>query len=260
MKPFKLNEYGTTRVAAVISAKNEEKTIREAVKGAASFVHEVVVMDGHSSDETAAIAKRAGAIVYTDPCKGKGSAIRQSLELVDATVVVFMDADGSHDAADIPKLALPVVRNETDLCIGSRFAGGSDELSADVSQLIRTIGNISMNISINKRWDVSLTDTLNGFRAIHRQAVLSVELKENRHTIEQEMVMKMLRYGYRVTNIPTHEYTRRFGQSHINIWKEWPKFVWCVIVNLMHKNPPKQFSGKVSRQTAQGVSLEARDL
>ncbi len=239
MKPFKLIEYGDTRVAVVILAKNEEKTIREAVDGAASLAHEVVVMDGHSNDETAAIAKRAGAIVYTDPCKGKGSAIRQSLKLVDATVVVFMDADGSHDPADIPKLALPVVRNETDLCIGSRFAGGSDELSAEVSQLIRTIGNISMNIAINKRWDTSLTDTLNGFRAINRQAALSVELKENRHTIEQEMVMKMLRYGYRVTNVPTHEYTRRFGQSHINIWKEWPKFVWCVIVNLLHKNSPK---------------------
>ena len=68
---------------------------------------------------------------------------------------------------------LPVVRGETDLCVGSRFAGGSDELSVGFGQLIRSNGNILMNIAINKRWNISLTDTLNGFRAIRRQAALS---------------------------------------------------------------------------------------
>jgi len=245
MKSFDLTEYGDKRVVAVILAKNEEKTIGEAVEGAAGFVHEVVVMDGHSSDESVAIARSAGATVYTDSSQGKGAAIRQSMGLISADVVVFMDADGSHDPADIPKLALPVVRDETDLCVGSRFAGGSDELSTSVGQLIRTIGNISMNIAINKRWHTVLTDTLNGFRAVHRQAALSVKLKENYHTIEQEMVMKMLRHGYRVMNVPAHEYARKFGMSHINIWKEWPKFVWCVIINLIPKNSPKQFAGDI---------------
>ena len=98
----------------------------------------------------------------------------------------------------------------------------------------------------------NLSDTLNGFRAVHRQAAMSVGLREDTHTIEQEMVMKMLRHGYRVMNIPTHEYPRKFGKSHINIWKEWPKFAWCVVVNLLHKYPPKNFVGKVSRQKMQG--------
>lgn len=144
-----------------------------------------------------------------------------------------MDADGSHDPADIPKLVLPVVQDEADLCVGSRFTGGSEELSVNFSQLIRTIGNILMNIAINKRWGTNLTDTLNGFRAVRRQAVLKAGLKENKHTIEQEMVMKLLRYGYQVSNKPTHEYRRKFGESHINIWREWPIFVWCVIINLL---------------------------
>ncbi len=236
MQAFDLSAYGDNRVATVILAKNEERTIGEAVAGAALYCHDVVVMDGRSSDRTVAIAEAAGATVYSDPGKGKGSAIRESLKLVEADVLVFMDADGSHDPADIPKLALPVLHREVELCVGSRFAGGSDELSVSLPQLIRTVGNISMNIAINWRWKTSLTDTLNGYRAVSRPAALSIGLNENVHTIEQEMVMKMLRHGFRVRNVPTHEYARKYGVSHINIWTEWPKFVWCVLVNVLRRN------------------------
>jgi dolichol-phosphate mannosyltransferase len=198
-------------------------------------------MDGHSSDGTARIASDAGAAVYTDPGHGKGAAIRDSLNRTSAEVIVFMDADGSHDPADIPRLATVVLSGDADLCVGCRFTGGSDEVSLSVGQLIRTIGNISMNIAINNRWNVKLTDTLNGFRAVRPEAAVQVGLTEDRHTIEQEMVMKFLRHGYRVTNIACHEYSRKFGTSHIHIWREWPLFVWCVLKNVVARDlPPKR--------------------
>jgi len=50
------------------------------------------------------------------------------------------------------------------------------------------------------------------------------------------MVMKFLRYGHLVANAPAHEYKRRFGESHIRIWREWPKFVWCVIENTLARD------------------------
>jgi len=61
------------------------------------------------------------------------------------------------------------------------------------------------------------------------------------------MVMKMLRHGYRVMNVPTHEYERKYGRSHINIWKEWPMFVWCVITNIARKDSSKNFAGAIPR-------------
>ena len=231
-----MEAYGGLRVAAVISARDEDRTIADVVTEAARFVHDVHVMDGRSSDRTAAEAARAGATVHRDPGKGKGSAIRMSLDVVTADVIVFLDADGSHDPRDIPSLVTPICRGEADLAVGSRFAGGSDELSVSVGQLVRTIGNVSMNIAINTRWGVRLTDTLNGFRAVRREAARRVGLVENSHTIEQEMVMKMLRRRYRVVNVPTHEHARRFGGSHIRIWREWPAFVWCVLVNLFRRD------------------------
>lgn len=232
-----LHSYGDQRVAVVILARNEEMTIADAVRGAVPFAHEVIVMDGRSTDATREEAERCGATVYADPGMGKGSAIRMAIQTLQHDILVFMDADGSHDPEDIPRLVMPVVRGETDLCVGSRFAGGSEELSVSIGQLIRTIGNIMMNIAINKRWNVALSDTLNGYRAARRGAAARVGLRENKHTIEQEMVMKMLRYGWRVINVPTHEYARKYGVSHINIWREWQMFAWCVFVNIVYPGP-----------------------
>ncbi len=225
-------------IATVVLAKNEEHTIEDAVRGAAAHSRRVIVMDGRSTDSTVERARRCGAEVHVDPGRGKGAAIRASLDLVTEPVVVFMDADGSHDPDDIPRLAAPVLADEAELCVGSRFTGGSEELSITVGQLVRTIGNISMNIAINRRWGVELTDTLNGFRAARREALQAVGLREDIHTIEQEMVMKMLLAGYRVVNIPTHESRRRYGTSHIRIWREWPWFVACVLTHIVRRSRP----------------------
>ena len=124
MTSFNRDAYGTSEVWSVILARNEAPTIRAAVMGALPYAHRVLVMDGRSSDGTAEVARDAGAVVYTDEGRGKGAAIRQSITLASCDVLVFMDADGSHDPADIPRLALPVTEGNVDLCIGSRFAGG----------------------------------------------------------------------------------------------------------------------------------------
>lgn len=220
------------KVSAVIFARNEEKSLPDVIEAAKPHVDEVLVMDGRSTDGTAAVAQEKGARVFQDDGQGKGSALRQSLGLVSGDVCIFLDADGSHDPNDIPRLLKPLSEGMGDLSVGSRFSGGSDELSHSLPQLVRTIGNILMNIMINRRWGVDLTDTLNGFRAIKTRVARAVGLQENIHTIEQEMIMKCLSQGYRVLNVPTHEYSRRYGESHINIWKQWPKFVWCVVKNI----------------------------
>ena len=245
-----MNEIPPDSVVTVILAKDEELSIAEAVSGARRHCGRVVVMDGHSADHTVERARAEGAEVHADPGKGKGAAIRASLSLVQEPVVVFMDADGSHDPADIPRLADPIVEGAVDLCVGSRFTGGSEELSITIGQLIRTVGNISMNIAINKRWRVELTDTLNGFRAVRREAALEVGLREDIHTIEQEMVMKMLLAGHRVMNIPTHEYSRQHGESHIKIWLQWPRFVWCVVKHLVAVNPPSSERSRTSTDSS----------
>jgi len=236
------------RITVVILARNEERTIGRIVREVAPYAGEVLVMDGNSSDRTEAEAQAAGAVVRKDPGKGKGSAVRASFALARGEIVVLMDADGSHDPRDIPRLAAPIEADQADLVVGSRFAGGSDELALNVPQLIRTIGNISMNIAINKRFGVALTDTLNGFKAVRKSMAVQLPLKENRHTIEQELAIQALRHGYRVINVATHEYAREFGGSTIHIWSEWPIFVWCLFTNLIQ--PRVRVSEKPPRGAA----------
>ncbi len=206
-------------VSLVIPARNEERTIAEIIDKAKPLVGEILVVDGHSKDRTQEIARQHGARVILDNQKGKGEAFRCALKEIKGEIVIFMDADGSHDPNDIPRLVAPIVRGEADLVIGSRGRGGSDELHGDLPKFFRMIASDIINLGINYRFGVKLPDSQNGFRAVKTAAIKSLNLKENTTTIEQEMTIKALRHGYKITDVPSHEYSRKYGKSSINLWK-----------------------------------------
>jgi glycosyltransferase involved in cell wall biosynthesis len=216
-------------VSLVIPARNEERCIAEVVEKSLPFVDEIVVVDGHSIDRTVEIAESYGVRVVKDNKRGKGEAIRVGAKAVSHPIVVFMDADGSHDPADIPSLVEPILADKADLVIGSRATGGSDELHGDIDKLFRMMGCDIILIGINKRWKQNLTESQNGFRAIRTDAIRSLNLKENITTIEQEMLMKALKRGYTVTEVPTHEYSRKYGESSIKLHKVWFRYIYSFI-------------------------------
>jgi dolichol-phosphate hexosyltransferase len=220
------------RVTVVIPAKDEEGLIGEIVDQVKPYADEVLVVDGHSRDRTAEIAIAHGARVIHDSGQGKGEALRLALARAESEIVVFIDADGSHDPHDIPKLVAPIRAGESDLVIGSRGKGGSDELHGTLEQFIRYSGSQVIMLAINYRWNVRLTDSQNGFRAIRRDVGVKLGLTSNLTTIEQEMLMKALKQGYRVSEIASHEYERRWGTSKVVVWKLWFAYVWSFIRNL----------------------------
>jgi dolichol-phosphate mannosyltransferase len=220
------------RVTVVIPAKDEEGLIGEIVDQVKPYADEVLVVDGHSRDRTAEIATAHGARVIQDSGQGKGEALRLALARAEGEIVVFIDADGSHDPQDIPKLVAPIRAGVSDLVIGSRGKGGSDELHGTLEQFIRYSGSQVIMLAINYRWNVRLTDSQNGFRAIRRDVGAKLGLTSNLTTIEQEMLMKALKQGYRVSEIASHEYERRWGTSKVVVWKLWFPYVWSFIRNL----------------------------
>ncbi|MBV8818108.1 MAG: glycosyltransferase family 2 protein [Acidobacteriaceae bacterium] len=220
-------------VTVVIPARNEARSIGPLIARAQRLSDEVIVVDGHSSDGTVAIARDLGASVVMDNGKGKGDAIRVGMNAARYSITVFMDADGSHDPSDIPRLVQPIRQAEYDLVIGSRGRGGSDELHGDVEKLLRMIGSDLILIAINLRWKQSLTDSQNGFRAIRTEVARSLKLKEDITTIEQEMTMKCLKRGHRVCDVPTHEYERQFGESTIKLHKVALRYVYSFLINLL---------------------------
>lgn len=219
-------------VTVVIPTKNEERTIEQMIDSVKAYAEEILVVDGRSTDNTLNIAKQAGAGILVDQGRGKGNGLRMALAEARSEIVVFIDADGSHDAKDIPELVKPIADGRADLVIGSRMLGGSDEFHGDMSNWVRTVGSGVLTLVINYRWGVRLTDCENGFRAVSRKVAQSLNLKSNGFEIEQEMVMKALKKGYRVAEVPSHEYPRIFGKSRIQIWKVWHRFLWSLIRNL----------------------------
>jgi glycosyltransferase involved in cell wall biosynthesis len=221
-----MNESVKNNVSVVMCARNEEKSIAEILEGVKPFCAEIIVVDGRSQDRTADIARSLGAKVIQDKGKGKGQAIRTGIEAVTREVVVFIDADGSHDPKDIPKLVAPILKGEADHVTGSRALGGSEELHGTIENFMRMLGNAIIILTINFRFKTLLSDSQNGFRALRADLARRLNLKENITTIEQEMVIKTLHAGYRIAEVPAHEYSRKFGDSNINMKKVWFRYVY----------------------------------
>ncbi len=217
------------KISVIIPTRNEEETIASVIQGCQAYVDEVLVVDGHSSDHTREVAEGLGASVYLDRKKGKGDGVRVGIREASGDILVCIDADGSHDPHDIPKLVEPILNKEADMVLGSRGTGGSDELHGDFGRFIRFTGSYILLLLINYRWDIRLTDCQNGFRAINTEVARALNLKENVHTIEEEMVMKCLKQGYRIAEVPTHEYARQHGTSTLQLSRDWYKFGWCVL-------------------------------
>jgi glycosyltransferase involved in cell wall biosynthesis len=230
------NEYKSKDViTVVIPTLNEALTIGDIIERVRPYTTDILVVDGHSPDGTARIASSLGARVVFDGGKGKGEAIRSVIPHIDREITVFIDADGSHDPNDIPALVQPILGNETDHVSGSRLIGGSSELHGGFDECFRLMGSSLITACINHRFKVRLSESQNGLRAIRTAVLRDLDLVENITTIEQEMIIKTLKKGYRMGEVPTHEHKRKAGSSKISIRKVAFRYVYSMIRYLYFK-------------------------
>jgi glycosyltransferase involved in cell wall biosynthesis len=220
-------------VTVVIAAKNEAPTIRDVVTCCRRFAAQVLVVDGQSRDGTTELASESGAEVLTELGPGKGNAIRTAIPHIRGSITVLIDADGSHVASDIPRLIEPIRKGEADHVSASRLLGGSSELHGGFDEFFRLAGSSFITACINWRFNVRLSDSQNGFRAIRTCVLRDLGLAEAQTTVEQEMVIRTLRRGYRIVERPSHEFARRYGQSHVNVWRAAPRYAWSLLTNLL---------------------------
>ena len=199
----------------VIPTKNEQDTIGEILGEIQKYTNNILVVDGHSNDNTISEVKKRKVRYVFDNKKGKGDALRTGVENTSENIIVFVDADGSHEISDIPKLIKPIQEEKADLVVGSRILGGSDELHGTFNKFIRNTGTNFLAVLVNKKWKTELSDIENGFRAIKRQVFLNINLTSQGFTIEQEMVLKCLKNKFRVEEIASHEYERKSGFSKL---------------------------------------------
>lgn len=221
-------------ITLILPAKNEAEGIASVIEVCRPYVDEIIVVDGHSTDGTFEVASQAGADrVILDNKTGKGGAYKVGVAHARYENIVFMDADGSHDPSVIPAMVAGLRNGTSDLVVGSRIRGGSDELHGDFDNFLRALGSGIITASINWRWDASITDALNGFRAVKKSVFLRLEMKCNDFDIEQHMLCQALRKGFRVAEIPAHESCRKWGKSKLPTFKKAHLFLWRLFRDLL---------------------------
>jgi glycosyltransferase involved in cell wall biosynthesis len=205
--------HGRERVTVVIPAKDEARNVAWVLRRLPASVDEVILVDGHSSDDTVAVARavRPDLVVAVERGPGKGAAMRTGMDLATGEIIVTIDADGSMDPEELGRYV--DAAHDADLVKGSRFArrGGS----ADIS-LFRRCGNATLRFAVNRLYGAHLTDLCYGYCAVRRSALPVLDLRCDGFEIETEMTVRALRAGLRVAEVASFEAPRRYGSSHLN--------------------------------------------
>ena len=201
-------------VALVIPALDEESAIGPLLDAVdRRVVRDIIVGDNGSRDGTADVARARGAKVVTVAERGYGAACAGALALLpaDTDIVVFMDADGSDDPSEIPSLLAPIESGLADLVIGSRALGYVERGALTPQQ---RFGNWLATRLIARIYGHRYTD-LGPFRAIRRDLLDRIAMRDRRYGWTVEMQVRALQLGARVAEVPVR-YRKRIGRSKIS--------------------------------------------
>ncbi len=192
---------GTTHIAAVIPTFNEEMMIGTLVLRSKMYVDTVIVVDDGSTDRTSKVAEMAGAdIVQLKENHGKAYAlmhgIQRAKELGFSTVIA-LDGDGQHDPGDIASIAQPILDDEADMVIGSRFLDISSQIP-----FYRKFGQKTLNFFTNAGSEVKTTDSQSGFRALGKSALENMDFISNGYNIESDMIHHFSSRNLRIKEVP----------------------------------------------------------
>ena len=184
---------------ACIPAYNEEKYIVDVIKKSLIHVDQVIVCDDGSTDETAKLAKSAGAIVITQSNQGYGAAISTLFDYArknHADIMITLDADGQHNPDQIPLLVDAITSHNVDVVIGSRF------LNDDSTTGYRKAGIKIITSAANFGSDFKLSDSQSGFRAYSKESIGVIHPTEQGMSVSTEILLKISNKGLSLAEVP----------------------------------------------------------
>lgn len=206
------------RIIAVIPAFNEEHRIAAVVSATQKHVDEVIVVDDGSTDATAFVAAKAGAIVihHGENC-GAGAATMTGIEAArrsKADIVVTLDADEQHDPNDIPALLKPILEDRADIVFANRF--GQRNRIPTIRRFFNAMGNL-VTFAVTGRW---VNDSQCGFKVFGLRALHEVRIRMSGYEFCTEIVRETVHHRWRVAEAPIKvvysAYTLAKGQSFAN--------------------------------------------
>ena len=213
-----------TKVSVIIPAHDEAQTIGDLVSKTRAIYpdFEVIVINDGSTDDTAAVARDAGATVYSHPYNiGNGAAVKSGIRIASGNILVFMDGDGQHDPDDIAKLLEHF--SEFDMVVGARS-------KADHASLGRTFGNTAYNRLASYVTKFRVEDLTSGFRAVKADIAHNLlYLLPNTYSYPTTLTLSVLRNGRTVKYVPIKAKTRKSGKSGISMFKDGVRFFMIIV-------------------------------
>ena len=201
-----------SEIVVIIPALNEEAAISHVVGDIPDMVSKIVVVDNGSTDHTIERAQEAGAIVVHEPQKGYGYACLKGMEQVENDdLIVFLDGDYSDYPEEMVQLIDPALSGDADLVIGSRLRGHR-EPGAMLPHAF--VANVLFSLLLRLFCGIKVTD-LGPFRAIRKDRLVGLNLKEYTYGWTLEMMIKAARQGLRVVEVPV-SYRKRLGLSKVS--------------------------------------------
>ncbi|MFI1017249.1 glycosyltransferase family 2 protein [Streptomyces sp. NPDC020965] len=204
----------TPPVSVVIPAMNEAENLPHVFKTLPDWIHEVVLVDGASSDNTVEVARKLwpDVKVVRQAGKGKGDALISGFAACTGDIIVMVDADGSADGNEIVSYVSALVSG-ADFAKGSRFAngGGTDDMT-----FIRRLGNSALCSIVNAKFGARYTDLCYGYNAFWKHCLDDITLDCTGFEIETLMNIRVVKAGLRVQEVPSHEYNRIHGVSNLS--------------------------------------------
>ncbi len=238
-----------SKVVITIPAYNEEASIGTIIRKIRRAMdktkeqYKIQVVDDGSTDKTADVAKKAGAIVFSHQFnQGLAETFRTEMNNVlelKPNIIVHIDADEQYNPEDIPKL-IAEVRKGYDLVLGNRFAGGIEDMP-----WLKRLGNRAFSKTISKIIHYPIGDCQTGFRAFTREIAENIRITSE-FTYTQEQIIRAVRQKYRLKEIPIYFHRRSAGKSKLMrnpidyAWKAWVN-----ILRVYRDYDPMKFFGKI---------------
>ena len=202
------------RVSVVIPTRNEAANLPHVFERMPREVHEVIVVDGRSTDDTAAVAKTLWptAVIIEQTGVGKGNALAEGFRAATGEIIVMIDADGSTDPGEIRRYVAALLTG-ADFAKGTRFVtgGGSDDITP-----LRRVGNRVLSGVVNRFWGVKYSDLCYGYNAFWSHCLPVIGPDCNGFEVETLINIRLARSELTVVEVPSHERERLYGASNLN--------------------------------------------
>jgi glycosyltransferase involved in cell wall biosynthesis len=202
------------KVSVIIPTLNEARNLRFVLPYVPEWVHEIIIVDGHSTDDTPEVALDMHPCVriVNEQKRGKGAALQAGFRAAEGDIIVMLDADGSMSPKEI-SLYIGALLSGADYVKGSRFlqGGGTSDMS-----IIRMLGNWGLNTLVRIFFGGQYTDLCYGYNAFWKRALEALEVDVTGFEVETLMNIRALRAGLKIAEVPSFESDRVYGESNLH--------------------------------------------